>query len=210
MCISLDSKYKYRYRQRQSQSRYGISTYELQYIRVARWRHQRKFWTSMCMWERAKHLELDGRADKLSVRFDGVVRRESQRPPVAQSRDADDDFAVVERLVVIIDVVVGLTLHHHNISTMQANKYMNTKYSTFFDDGKGSGNWQLYISFHFISFYSATKDQKASYKSRQNTILYSAHIHTCVYTSHIYTYTNIHMLSQHRCWEHYISLVPAF
>ena len=36
-------------------------------------------------------------------------------------------------------------------------------------------------------FYSATKDQKASYKSRQNTILYNAYIHTCVYTSHIYT-----------------------
>jgi len=29
------------------------------------------------------------------------------------------------------------------------------------------------------SFYSATKGQKASYKSRQTTILYSAYVHTC-------------------------------
>jgi len=57
-----------------------------------------------------------------------------------------------------------------------------------------------FISF---SFYSATKDQKASYKSRQNIILYSAYIRTCIYTSHMYTYTHIHTLSQQRCWEHY-------
>ena len=45
-----------------------------------------------------------------------------------------------------------------------------------------------------VSFYSATKDQKASYKSRQNTILYSVYIHTCVYTSHIiciFAYTHV-------------------
>jgi len=57
----------------------------------------------------------------------------------------------------------------------------------------------------YISFYSATNDQKASYKSQQNTILYSAYIHTCVYTSHIHrpTYTHIHTLSQQRCWKHH-------
>ena len=46
----------------------------------------------------------------VSPRVDGLVRREAQRPPVAQSRDAVDDVGIVERLVVK-DVVVGLTLH---------------------------------------------------------------------------------------------------
>jgi len=39
-----------------------------------------------------------------------------------------------------------------------------------------------------VSFYSATKGQKAFYESQQNTILYSAYIHTCMYTLHVYRY----------------------
>jgi len=53
-----------------------------------------------------------------------------------------------------------------------------------------------FISF---SFYSATiKDQKASYKSRQNTILYSAYgafILACIHITHIYIYAYTHVIA---------------
>jgi len=53
-----------------------------------------------------------------------------------------------------------------------------------------------------ISFCSATKDQNASYKSRQNTILYSAHSYSRIHITH-YIHIRIYTLSQQRCWEHY-------
>ena len=55
-----------------------------------------------------------------------------------------------------------------------------------------SPNYSLYTDMCLLqlSFYSATKDQKTSYKSQQNTILYTVHTFILAYTHHTY---NIHI-----------------
>ena len=64
-----------------------------------------------------------------------------------------------------------------------------------------STNYETALIDTFISFYSATKDQKASYKSRQNTIWRSSNIYRGLYVDSYTTLMAIISVFDDMPWE---------